>query len=1274
MLTRLMRNFPLRKKLLIVTVITLFNLLLIAVMVNMFFGTFRVLNMLTNGERIHLRYFQQGVSGFYQWKNQPESYDIDLAIQSIETANEMAFVFGKIDSLAINNNKESFERILFTVLNEAVHNDPANARLMANRSMIFIRMKDTRFQKATEAAHLGSLTGREIVSVMKQLQMESDAVLEEKLDNLIIKINEEYRLFAVALDEVGIYSQRLLNQLMVLIILLSAIFIYILSSRIAKSISQPMQLMVEKLEMMSGGQFVDKIPVTTADETGQMIVSFNKLQDNLTEIIQNTQQVAQGNYQIDLVPKSDHDQLSTALSKMTKALALNAEKQSNFDWLKTGKNNLSELLRGDLSLAELSKKTLSFFADYLPAEWGTFYIYDDDDKLLRLLGSFGVNPEGIQSVILPGQHLTGKCYEENKMIYLEKLEPGRVQISSSLLNISAHCLLITPLTHDGTTNGIIELASKQAFSDVARSLVEEVAEGITIAVKTSSTRVKLKTLLDKTQQQTEELQTQQEELKVANEELEEQTVALRENEKRLQEQQEELRVTNEELEERTQDLELQKKSITDKNLELETAQKNIELKAKQIEITSQYKSEFLANMSHELRTPLNSLLILSRDLAENRKLNLSKDQVDSASIIYQSGQDLLNLINEILDLSKIESGKMTITPEVVTLNELAQSARNNFKHMAEEKGLQFITKIDPELPQSVITDKHRLGQIIKNLVSNAIKFTHKGHILINFCSTHQLSFRNQHLNAQNSFMIAVEDSGIGIAIEKQQQVFEAFQQADGSISRKYGGTGLGLSITRELTRLLGGEIQLKSEPDKGSVFMIVLPNEIQQVNLTEETVFEEYPKSDIIDPVITEIIEKPKQIEIENISSEEEIFFLPDDRNNIGSSDKCLLIVEDDLKFAKTLLRQSRERGFKCIVAGSGEQALLLVEKYKPDAIILDIILPGMDGYKVLEVLKEDATTRHIPVHIMSATEVNLEAMQRGAIGFVSKPINSEVLELTYKKIEGYINKDIKDLLIVEDDNNMRTLIRKIIGGVDVKVTEVRNGKDALNLIQENNFDCMVLDLGLPDMTGFELLRKMQALDQKNIPPVIVYTGRDLTKEENTELHKYASSIIIKGVKSDERLLDETALFLHRIVDHLPESKKKMISILHDKESVFQNKNILLVDDDMRNIFALTRVLEERGMIITEAENGKVALEKLELHPEIDLILMDIMMPEMDGYTAIKEIRKQTKWEKLPIITLTAKAMKEDREKSLMAGANDYLTKPVDVSKLLSLLRVWLYK
>ncbi|MFE3872537.1 DUF705 domain-containing protein [Flavobacterium sp. ZS1P70] len=734
--------------------------------------------------------------------------------------------------------------------------------------------------------------------------------------------------------------------------------------------------------------------------------------------------------------------------------------------------------------------------------------------------------------------------------------------------------------------------------------------------------------------QAEELQMQQEELRQLNEELEQQA-------QNLKQQQEELQMTNEELEEQTQSLE-------EKNKEVEASKNSIELKTKQLEISSKYKSEFLANMSHELRTPLNSLLILSKDLSENRKKNLDEVQVESAEIIYKSGHDLLVLINEVLDLSKIEAGKMSINIEKVSLKNFTDDLIRDFRHQAEQKGLKLVCKLNTDLPEYIHTDSQRLNQILKNLISNAIKFTEKGSVTLSIKP-----------NTATTLNISIIDTGIGISEDKQTAIFEAFQQAEGGTSRKYGGTGLGLSISRELAKLLEAEIQLKSKLNHGSTFSLIIPLQI-------------HPQEETFNPIPVQPVSYTLKVTKESTYLNYDT--IKDDRDTISKDDKVVLIIEDDRNFAAILSKQAHKKGFKCLSAATGEDGLLLTSKYKPNAIILDMGLPGIKGRQVLHELKANPSIRHIPVHIISANDRTLEPIREGAVEYLMKPIAKNELEEAFNRIENFVNRKIKNLLIIEDNENSRKAVRILIGNGDVKCFEAGSGKEALELYEQNNIDCIILDIGLPDISGFELIHKLEEIKGHNMPPIIIYTGKELTKEENNLLQKYAESIIIKGIKSEERLLDETALFLHRTISNLPKSKQIIINNLYDKEAIFHSKKILLVDDDMRNVFALSKILQERGMDVIKAENGKTALDMLEKNPDIDLVLMDIMMPEMDGYEAMKRIRAQIKFRSLPVIALTAKAMKDDKQKCIDAGANDYITKPIDVERLLSLMRVWLSK
>ena len=923
------------------------------------------------------------------------------------------------------------------------------------------------------------------------------------------------------------------------------------------------------------------------------------------------------------------------ISSNLKALKRAEAETAGKNWLLTGSTKLNENLKGDQNIEELASNTISFLCTYLKANIGAVYQFNDKENALLLCGQYAFSsPNDTKVKFAMNEGLIGQAAQEQKQISLTDITEEQIRITSSVLNARPRHLLIIPFLFEGKTVGVIEIGRLTDFNETEQEFITISMDSIGISVNSAIARKKIQELLEETQVQSEELQSQQEELKQMNEELEEQT-------QNLKAQQEELQMTNEELEEQTQSLE-------QKNNEVEASRNNIEQKTKQLEISSRYKSEFLANMSHELRTPLNSLLILSKDLSENRKENLDKIQVESAEIIYKSGTDLLLLINEVLDLSKIEAGKMLINIESVSLKYFADDIVRIFKHHAEQKGLKLTCKLDAALPETICTDLQRLNQILKNLLSNAIKFTEKGSVNITI-----------DRNSETTLNISVRDTGIGIPEDKQIAIFEAFQQAEGGTSRKYGGTGLGLSISRELAKLLGAEIKLNSKINEGSTFSLIIPLEI----------FHEQESSGT--NTITEPVHKPDSgYDLKYLNYP----CIPDDRDKITTEDTTVLIIEDDLQFASILLMQANKKGFKCLSAATGEDGLLLAAKYKPQAIILDMGLPGINGHQVLIELKANVSLRHIPVHIISANDPSIEAIREGAIECLVKPIGKKELEKAFNRIENSASRKIKNVLLIEDSENSRKALRILIGKEDVHCFEAETGKKALEIYQQNHIDCVILDLGLPDMSGIDLINKLENINEKDRTPVIVYTGRELTKEEHAELQKHSETIIIKGIKSEERLLDETALFLHRTITSLPKSRQLIINSLHNKEAIFNNKKILLTDDDSRNVFALSKILNERGMVIIKAENGKYALEALENHPDIDLVLMDIMMPEMDGYEAMRQIRSQKKYKNLPVIALTAKAMNNDKQKCIDAGANDYIAKPIDVERLLSLMRVWMSK
>ncbi|HXK13882.1 MAG TPA: response regulator, partial [Gaiellaceae bacterium] len=771
------------------------------------------------------------------------------------------------------------------------------------------------------------------------------------------------------------------------------------------------------------------------------------------------------------------------------------------------------------------------------------------------------------------------------------------------------------------------------------------------------------------QSQSEELQSQRDELERTNQELEEQARSLKASEELLQQQQEELQQTNEELEEKAALLAEQNARIEQKNTEVETARLELEEKAEQLALSSKYKSEFLANMSHELRTPLNSLLILAKLLSDNQEDTLTEKQVEFAKTIYNAGSDLLELINDILDLSKVEAGKMDVNPQPVEPAAVADFVERTFRPVADQKSLAFVVKLEDGLPGSIITDEQRLQQVLKNLLSNAFKFTEAGTVSLTVSpAPENTRFGEATLKTADTVVqFQVADTGIGIPDDKLRLIFEAFQQADGTTSRRYGGTGLGLSISREIARLLGGEIRVASEPGKGSSFTLYLPGVAPEHEHSDDEPLFRSPLSlepaPVFDPSVL-LLHEPA---------------VEDDRSEIADGDRVVLIVEDDEDFARTELEMARGRGFKGIVAVRGDEGLALAHEYKPDAIILDMRLPVRNGWDVLEHLKRHPDTRHIPVHIVSGGVENggvQEALRAGAVAVLEKPVEHELLESTYSKILAFVERDTRRLLVVDDDEDQRNAIIELIGsGDDVEIVAVGSSEDALEQLDgDKGFDCMVLDLKLPKMSGFALLEKVKTDERFRGLPVIVYTGRDLTRREETRLKKYAETIIVKDVRSPERLLDETALFLHRVESKLPSEKRRMLEQLHSTDEVFKGKRVLIADDDVRNVFALASVLERQGMEVQFAENGNEAIASLEADPEIDLVLMDIMMPELDGYEAMRRIRELPRFAKLPIISLTAKAMKGDREKSIASGASDYITKPVDTDQLLSLMRVWLYR
>jgi len=1023
--------------------------------------------------------------------------------------------------------------------------------------------------------------------------------------------------------------------------------------------------------LVAKGDFSEKVTERSKDDV--LAKSINQMVESFRSVVKQANSIAEGDYDTIIKPRSENDSLGKALYKMTETLRKNSNEFKKQDWIKSGLNELDKVLKGKLNIDELADGIISFFARYIEAQAGLLYLFNDDHLKLTSTYAIPKNHKGLSKKVLPGQGIIGQAFKDKKRIIIKASEDNDLVLDLGMEKKLPKQIAVVPFSYKDEVVGVMELATVTGFSELQLYFLDLAIQDIALAIITLQSHIKVKELLERTQQQAKELEVQQEELRQANEELQEQTEALRQSERNLQEQQEELKVTNEELEERTKALEIQRDAIRKKNRELEIARKEIEQKARDLEIASLYKSEFLANMSHELRTPLNSIIVLSQLLNENKKNHLDKKEQEFAKTINSSGLDLLDLINDILDLSKIESGAIELIPERLYFDHLIDFIKGTFEPLINEKGLELKVEKDPELPEYFITDVQRVQQIVKNLISNAIKFTQKGSI------TFKIKKDFDEKTKKPMVAISVIDTGIGIPKDKQDLIFEAFKQADGTTSRKYGGTGLGLSISKNFSELLGGFMRLKSEEGKGSEFILYLPFELKtgESNSDENKPAEnETAKAEAREKIKNEGVSyQTLKDASEKVDDGEEKDLQPvsDDRNSIKKEDKTILIIEDDLNFAKVLLNLAHEHGFKGIIANTGEVGLYHADYYKPNAIILDMRLPGIDGKKVLSVLKQNPKTRNIPVHIISSSDFDISALKDGAIGYLTKPVSKSQLDEVFDKIENFIDKPVKKLLIVEDEPLTRKSIEELMANSSIEIVSVESGEEAVEKLNSGNFDCVILDLGLKGMSGYEVLEKMNADEkQKNIP-VVIYTSKDLSQEENEKLRKYAQSIILKGAKSFERLLAETTLFLHQIDDDFPEKKKKMMEGAHGKENIVEGKTILIVDDDMRNVFALTSLLEEYNANVVVAKNGKEAIDKLHKNDNIDLILMDIMMPEMDGYEAMRLIRKEKKYKNLPIIALTAKAMKEDREKCIAAGANEYLSKPVEKEKLISLLRVWLY-
>jgi PAS domain S-box-containing protein len=1143
--------------------------------------------------------------------------------------------------------------------------------------------------------------------------------------------------------------------------------------------------------------------ITPRSEKDILCQTLFGIAERLKEIILISKAIAAGDYTRQMVSKGQNDLFGQAINQITKKLQQVTDESQKSDWLKTGQTKLNEKMRGEQEIITLTQNVLNQLAAYLNAQVGLFFLAEEDH--LKLMSSYAYKQRNNNyNEFKLGEGLIGQAAFEKKSILFTQAPAEHINLSinSGMGESQPYDIFVLPLIYENEVLGVLELAVARHFTSTEIELLDQVADNIAISIYSAKSRLRMKALLEESQELTLNLQNQQQEVleseeriraiidtvidaiitidtegiidsfnpaaeqtfgyswseivgqnvsmlmpepyqsehdqyvqnylntgqaqimgkrleamgkrkdgssfpidiainemlegekrmfigivrditeqKKAEAALREQQEELQTTNEELQAQQEELQSNNEELQTQQEELRIANNVLEERGKALEESKQALEEKARALELSTQYKSEFFANMSHELRTPLNSLLILAQLLVGNKEGNLNDKQVEYARTIHSAGSDLLGLINDILDLSKAEAGKMEANPENLSLSDFLESINQKFYPVAENKGLAFSITLAEEVPPILYTDAQRLTQIMNNLLSNAFKFTSQGDVKLMVQHSSQLNISSVPTKGGDLIAFSVIDSGIGIPKEKQADIFDAFKQADGSTSRRYGGTGLGLSISRQFANLLDGELQLVSEEGKGSSFTLYLPDiqkayKTLEVAQTKEIIS---PKTDEISAVTTVNKNIPYQTaeKSETVVEEvvEEIDELTDDRANLTLTDKSLLIIEDDRKFSDVLMELANEKGFKCLRAGDGQMGLQLAAQYQPNAIILDVGLPKMNGWSVMENLKENPKTRHIPVHFMSAaTDQEMDAKQMGAIGYLLKPINIEQLGKAFKKIERFITQKVKNILLVVDDESHQQEILDLVDNKNVESAIAMTKANAIQQLYATSFDCIIIDLDVEQESGIQLLEQLCKEDRLSQIPVIVYADRDLKQQEEILLRQCGDNITVKSVRSQARLLEETTLFLHQFEANLSEEKRDLLHQVHDKEAILRHKKVLIVDDDIRNLFALVTVLEDKEMEAIAATNGQEALDFLEKHPDIAIVLMDLMMPEMDGYEAMRKIRKQPSFYQLPIIALTAKAMKGDRGKCIEAGANDYLAKPVDSDKLLSLLRVWLYR
>ena len=988
----------------------------------------------------------------------------------------------------------------------------------------------------------------------------------------------------------------------------------------------------------------------------------NQLASNLTTQVRAIAEVSTAVTQGDLTrsitveASGEVADLSDNINQMIANLRETTRQNEEQDWLKTNLARISGLMQGQRDLETVSQLIMSELSPAVSAQHGAFFVADLEDEgtahELRLLASYGYTQrKSVSNRFRPGEGLVGQAALEKKPIVITDPPEDYINIASALGDARPRNIIVIPVLFEEQVLAVIELASFRSFSEIILQFLDQLTETIGVVLSTIIANVRTEQLLLQSQSQGLELQQQSE---------------------AMQAQQRELQVTNAELQEKAELLERQNRDIEIKNREIELARSSLEEKAEQLALSSKYKSEFLANMSHELRTPLNSLLILSKVLSSNEAGNLSGKQVDAAHTIHNAGSDLLALINDILDLSKVEAGKMDVHAARTSLAAVRDFVERSFRPVAEERSLAFEIEIEPGAPAQIETDEQRLQQILKNLLSNAFKFTERGSVTLSVGrAPAELQFAGETLAGADAVVaFSVTDTGIGIPPDKLRLIFEAFQQAEGSISRRFGGTGLGLSISREIARLLGGEIRVQSEDGRGATFTLYLPAQHQPAERRAEP-----PVAPVAAPQTPQPQLPARSV---NGGPRSEAVALPealsDDRSDLEASDRVAVVMSEDRELARSSVEVAHEEGFKCLLAVRGDAGLALVHEFMPQVVVLSRELPQLEGDAVLDHLKRHPETRHIPVHVVADDGSERDARRSGALGFTPKPVSRTVLAGIFAELGEFLEQRTRSALVVQDEGPERKALFDLIGGADVRVVGVDSAEGALAELNGSRFDCVVLDLGFGERSGFALLERIKRTKRFRGLPLIVHSGRELTGKEEARLGRYAETIVVKEARSPERLLDETSLYLHRVEARLPADKRRMLERLHTADAVFDGKKVLIVDDDVRNVFALTSVFERRGMEVLFAENGRDGIEALEMNPDVSLVLMDIMMPEMDGYEATRAMREIPEFEQLPIVALTAKAMRGDREKSLASGASDYITKPVDVDQLLALMRVWLHR